>query len=227
MASRTFFAFLAACALLPAACDLNPQPEVPSGATGGVAATAGGGGAGATLGMGGSNGGSGAVGGAAGSGMGGSTSSGGQGGFVECSPACDAGEICNAGACTDDPCDPNTCDAKQACKPNADFSAAGCFDSCAGVNCAGGQVCMDGTCVATGCPAACAPGEVCLPRDGGYECVADPCLAPTAPACGANQVCDPAMGACAPDPCTGVKCPADQLCAQGECVYPSDAGDAG
>ncbi len=232
---NAWLALVVGCAVSCAwACDLNPQPEVPSGAAaaagaggfGGTAAGSGlGGSAGAGIGGYGGGAGAGATSGPGGSGGG----SGGGTGITDCLPACNAGEVCNLGKCVDDPCEPNSCDAKQACKPNADFSAAGCFDSCASVNCAAAEQCDDGKCAPTGCSVTCAAGEVCLPGgDGGYACVPDPCTTEAGVLCGANQACDPLTLGCVLDPCIGVKCPAGQTCNAGQCVYAADAGgDAG
>ena len=228
---NAWLALVVGCAVSCAwACDLNPQPEVPSGAA--AAAGAGGfGGTAAGSGIGGSAGvGIGGYGGGAGAGTGGSGGGSGGGiGITDCLPACTAGEVCNLGKCVDDPCEPNSCDAKQACKPNADFTAAGCFDSCASVNCAAAEQCDDGKCAPTGCSVTCAAGEVCLPGgDGGYACVPDPCTTEAGVLCGANQACDPLTLGCVLDPCIGVKCPAGQTCNAGQCVYAADAGgDAG
>ncbi len=239
---RVWLALVLGCALAgAAACDLNPQPEVPSGAAAAAGAGAfggstgtggfgGGAGGGAGVGIGGtSSGGSGAT-----SGFGGSAGTAGSGtgggtGVTDCLPACKASEVCNVGKCVDDPCDPNSCSAKQACKPNADFTAAGCFDSCASVNCNAGEQCDDGNCESTGCSVTCNFDEVCMPQpDAGYACVPDPCASDGGPLCGANQACDPMTLMCVPDPCIGVKCPSGQECNAGQCVYSSDAGaDAG
>jgi hypothetical protein len=215
-----FFALLAALAI-PVACDLNPQPEVPSStATGG---NSGGGGVGGSTGVGG-----GTTGGSGGIGIGGSggTNPLPDAGITPC--GCPTGQVCYAGGCIDDPCEPNTCDAKQACKPDPDFLASSCLDTCAGVSCASGQVCVDGKCE-TGCSAACVSGEVCASgADGGYECVPDACVGDAGVTCDAGQVCEPASGACMTDPCTGVKCPVGQSCVDGQCYFDSDAGvDAG
>lgn len=194
-------------ALALGACDLNPQPEVPGSSASGGATSGGSGGS------------------AAGGGGGGITVDAGTGGFGHappCAPDCASGELCNRGKCVADPCEPNTCDANEACKPQADFTAAGCFGSCATVTCAPGEVCQNGQCEATGCATDCDVGEACLPAtDAGYECVPDPCVGRLTP-CADGGVCDPMTNTCVLDPCTGVKCPQLQICVAGECELPAD-----
>jgi hypothetical protein len=198
-------------------CELNPQPEVPNSTVGGSDSgmggfgnAAGGGGTGANVGL------------DAGAGAGGTTA-------PACNPGCESGELCSSGKCIDDPCDPNSCEADQACKPNADFSASNCFASCAGVTCEDDETCVDGVCKVEEC-GGCAAGEVCQPADdGGFACDVDPCVTDAAPRCNAGESCDPVSGACTVDPCTGVKCPEGQSCASGQCQFDGDAapGDAG
>lgn len=207
------------------ACDLNPQPEVPSAGPpkdggGGISA----GGTGGGIGTGGAS-----VGGAAGSGFGGNGASGGisDAATEACASPCGAGQICDDGVCKDDPCDPNLCSAGEACKPNADFSAHACSVSCADVSCSPTETCVDGNCEPTGCTSACATGEICLGGgDGGYACQPDPCASDAAAPCSTGSVCDPFTLACVEDPCKGVKCPASQLCIAGECRWPAST-DAG
>lgn len=163
--------------------------------------------------------------------MGGSGGLGADAGTGKCAAGCGSGELCNSGECVDDPCAPNSCAAEKACKPNSDFTQANCLPSCADVTCSAGQTCVDGACVATGCAAACAANEVCASDgDGGYACVPDLCQGDAAGApCGIGETCEPASGACAPDPCNGVKCPNGQACGASECRWVGDAsnGDAG
>ncbi|MBX3129067.1 MAG: hypothetical protein KF718_20290 [Polyangiaceae bacterium] len=193
-------------------CELNPQPEVPGGGLGG------------TGGVGGSYAGSGGSG-ALGTGAGGS--GGGSGGGIAATPCggeCESGELCATGKCVDDPCEPNACDASEACKPTADFAAAGCFSSCANVTCGDGETCVDGDCQPTGCATACAPGEACSASgDGGFACMNDPCSSQST-SCAPGDVCDPVSGTCIADPCTGVKCPTGQACVLGQCLAATDAG---
>jgi hypothetical protein len=208
-----FFALLVALAAA-AACDLNPQPEVPSvdnaGGTSAGGVGGGGGGVGGKQGMG---------------GMGGSAgvSTLPDSGLTPC--PCPDGSVCHEGACVADPCEPNTCDAKQACKPDPSFLASSCVDTCAGVTCSAGAACSDGKCVPIGCASPCAADEVCAPADdGGYECFVDACATDAGAACNAGTVCDPVSGGCMPDPCIGVKCPVGQSCDGGECYFDGDAG---
>jgi hypothetical protein len=65
--------------------------------------------------------------------------------------------------------------------------------------------------------------------DGGGGCVPDLCAGDAAISCGLGESCAPTSGVCSPDPCNGVKCPAQQICAAGECRWSGDggAGDAG
>lgn len=228
---RVFLSFLLALGLA-AACNLNPQPEVPGGSagTGGfgaVDAGAGVGGAGATGGggMGGTN---------TSGGMGGAAGSGAVAGVVGCPTPCDTGKACNAetGNCVDDPCEPNSCATDQGCKPNADFTAAECFESCFGVVCDPGQTCVDGTCKTTGCATACTTGEVCAPTaDGGFACRPDLCAKDggAGTTCLPGATCNPVTGECDEDPCNAVKCPTAQSCNVGQCAASSDGGalDAG
>lgn len=190
------------------ACDLNPQPEVPGGtaASGGVAGVGAGG-----------KGGYAATGGLTGGGGGAEAGSG------PCGAGCASGDLCNAGACVPDLCASNSCDADQACKPNAAFTASNCVGSCATVSCPKGQSCVDGACQATGCADDCAAGEVCLPTEAGFACTPNPCDADAAAPCGLTETCEPASASCIPDPCNGVKCPANQQCSDGQCYWEPDA----
>jgi hypothetical protein len=220
---RAYWGAISACVALALAfggCELNPQPEVPAGiddsGVGGVGAGNAGGSGG--LGMGGGNGGTGA-----------NRSS--DGALSGCAPGCGKGQLCNQDACVDDPCDPNSCEADKACKPNADFTASDCFVSCAGVVCQNDEVCIDGTCQEEPCAGACTANEVCqVDADGGFACGVNPCETDGAPACLTGEVCDPFTAGCALDPCIGVKCPTGQLCSRGQCAFVDDSGspaDAG
>lgn len=197
-------------------CELNPQPEVPAGTDdsgiGGKLNTGGTGGLG--------------VGGSGGSGTG--ASSGNDSAVSGCAPGCGEGKLCNQDACVDDPCEPNSCEADQACKPNADFSASDCFQSCAGVTCQSDEVCVDGVCQPDECSGSCAGNEICqVNREGGFACGVDPCETDAAPNCAAGEVCDPLTAGCALDPCNGVKCPTGQLCERGQCHFENDGGPSG
>ena len=122
---------------------------------------------------------------------------------------CPDGEACNADTCVDDPCDPfpTDCNPDQGCRPNATFDGHECFASCADVSCGATEHCIDGSCQATGCGAACPSGELCVePSDAGTE-----------------QCCDPMTTACGNDPCAGVQCPSGQFCDSfGQCVNPPE-----
>jgi len=150
---------------------------------------------------------------------------------------CKTGEVCNAGACVDDPCEPNPCPGEAGdgtvCKPNASFTEPRCVKSCADVTCQSGELCVEGECVTTGCTggtgsALCPAGEVCAADgDGGFACTTDKCQTDGGQACSNGAYCDPATGSCGNDPCTGVLCPAAQTCVAGECYWTPEGGGTG
>jgi hypothetical protein len=216
---RSYWGVISASALLAlafGACELNPQPEVPAGTEDSGLGGTGNSGGGGTGGLG--NGGSGGVGATAGN----------DGALSGCAPGCDQGKLCNQDACVDDPCEPNSCEADQACKPNADFTASDCFLSCAGVACQSDEVCVDGQCQPDECSGACGASEVCqVNREGGFACGVNPCETDAAPSCASGEVCDPFTAGCALDPCNGVKCPTGQLCERGQCEFENDGGSSG
>jgi hypothetical protein len=154
----------------------------------------------------------------------------------QCQPAndctffgCPAGELCSLGACVHDPCSPNPCAASEVCKPTSSFADHRCVRSCAGVTCAAAERCVEGDCVATGCPAGCLSTESCQPSgDGGFACQPSRCiLADGGTPCPSGGVCDPVTGQCGNDPCTGVVCPAGQACRDNECVIALPSTDGG
>lgn len=129
-------------------------------------------------------------------------------------PCAGCATACFQGQCTPNPCQPNPCPAGQACKPDATFTGFTCFDSCANVNCMGGQVCVSGQCI-TPCTPDCPSGQFCdytLPTP---ACAPSQCALPT---CADGSCCDPKTGACGGCPCEGVVCPAMQACVDGQCV---------
>ena len=80
-------------------------------------------------------------------------------------------------------------------------------------DCASGQVCRSGTCVAEPkCPdTPCASGEKCLAT----KCYPTSCGNTV---CGASQAC--VNGACTDDACAGKSCPSGQRCVAGACFVP-------
>src|SRR5690606_4361382 len=62
---------------------------------------------------------------------------------------CAGGLSCHSGACVDDPCQPNPCQADEVCKPNAAFDDFKCTPSCADVTCPATERCVDGACTPT------------------------------------------------------------------------------
>lgn len=144
---------------------------------------------------------------------------------TKCSAGCLDNEVCNEGSCVQDPCTPNSCAADQACKPNAAFTASECKPTCANVTCGAAENCEDGQCKPSGCGSGCPGGQLCASTaDGGTVCTVDLCAGDAAAPCEPGEACDPATGACAPDPCNAVKCPAGQACVQGQCYLSVDAG---
>ncbi len=141
---------------------------------------------------------------------------------------CNAGAICSGGTCVDDPCDPNPCEPTEVCKPDATRTEARCVASCASVECDPIERCVEGDCVPTGCAEPCAIGQVCQDDgEGGLVCGPSRCDATVLLPCANGAYCDPATGACGDPPCTGVVCPADQVCELGECVTPSSSSQGG
>ena len=140
---------------------------------------------------------------------------------------CAGGLSCHNGACVDDPCQPNPCQADEVCKPNAAFDDFKCTPSCADVTCPATERCVDGACTPTGCDRDCgaAPGEaqVCKPDgNGGFSCEPSACANPF---CDDGSYCDPINGSCGDDPCAAVLCPSGQTCKGGECF--ASSGGAG
>lgn len=129
-------------------------------------------------------------------------------------PCAGCDSACFQGQCVPNPCEPNPCPAGQACKPNSGFSGFTCFDSCANVNCMGGQICVGGQCV-TPCTPDCPSGQFCdysLPTP---ACAPSQCALPTCPD---GSCCDPKTGVCGGCSCEGVVCPPMQACSNGQCI---------
>jgi uncharacterized repeat protein (TIGR01451 family) len=143
---------------------------------------------------------------------------------------CPAGQTCQpstgecldlcAGVRCDDGlrCDPDT----RRCQPDDCFffqddcgPDQACIDGhcaahpCAGVDCAPGSYCRAGECVGLCDDVPCPGGQRCA----GGECVDDPCAAVDC-----SEYCDPATGACGPDPCAGIECLTGRICEGGECI---------
>ncbi len=133
---------------------------------------------------------------------------------------CPPGQACSANnACVTDPCNPNPCTATQECRPTPNLTSFSCVASCAGIDCAVGQTCVNGTCQATGCPSGCPAGQYCLAGagDAGASCGPSRC---SATSCAQGGYCDPQTGSCGADPCAAVVCPTSQVCQAGQCVLP-------
>jgi len=126
---------------------------------------------------------------------------------------------CVAGECEADTCIGVSCDATDFCRRGT------CVESCAGVSCPTGESCRAGACVPDACAGvSCVTGRVCDATSG--ECIIDACIGATG--CPQSTVCEPVSGECMRDPCLGVSCPAEQLCADGECLATTPiAVDAG
>jgi MYXO-CTERM domain-containing protein len=133
-------------------------------------------------------------------------------------PGCD--KACSGGACVDNPCTPDSCPPNQVANPSADFMTCDCVESCAGVECAGGQMCVDGQCI-DWCNPDCGQGQVCDPST--VTCVDDMC---TEDSCPDGSYCDPLTGGCGDHPCEGVICPDGQTCEMGSC-FDDEAGTGG
>lgn len=128
-------------------------------------------------------------------------------------------QVCNNGSCVTNPCTPTSCPG-QTCVPSADASTFTCVDSCAGKQCALGEVCVDGACVVD-CPT-CAAGETCDYTQKPATCVKNLCTMP----CANGGCCDPLTGACGNCPCDGVVCPSGQVCQNGDC-FSGQGGSGG
>ncbi len=129
---------------------------------------------------------------------------------------CASGELCDAqsGDCVKDACVDAGCKSDQVCRDGK------CERSCASVTCPDGKRCAAGSCVTDKCAAAhCKTGQVCDPSGG--SCVDNACADKS---CGDGLSCDPKSGECVLDPCWNVHCPADQLCAAGQCQTPAGSG---
>ncbi len=138
---------------------------------------------------------------------------------------CETGAMCIDGDCVADPCAENPCEPDETCKPSSARDEARCVPSCADVECDDDERCVEGECLPTGCSEPCDQDEVCLPTG---ECGQSPCRTEEdALPCSDGAYCEPTTGACVDDPCTGVHCPAGQVCAAGECYRDTTAGAGG
>jgi hypothetical protein len=141
-----------------------------------------------------------------------------------CTPGCGPGQRCEAGAagasCVDNSCDSLRCGAEQACVAASQGSGFVCVDNrCASdIDCAEGQHCRTGLCVAD----VCTPGETtcagqsvreCMPNGAGViEQVACVSAAELVSECRAEA--DGAACSCRDD----WDCPAHTECLQGRCA---------
>jgi Notch 1 len=124
---------------------------------------------------------------------------------------CDYLPKCSAAEiCVDSTCQANPC--KDVTCPGDGFCRGGtCVASCQGVRCGATQECRDGACVATGCAVDCGDG-VCNPELG--ACQNNRC---SGVLCPQSKACEPLTGRCIADACQGVTCPSGQTCSLGQC----------
>ncbi len=106
-------------------------------------------------------------------------------------------------------CHPEPCAAAY-CSPGLTCTDAvgACSDPCVGVQCAAGERCVFGECLAEPCPDGCIEGERCT-ADG---CLGDPCADVD---CGQDAFCRD--GECV-DACRVASCGPDRVCVDGLCV---------
>ena len=132
---------------------------------------------------------------------------------------------CNLGSCQQTKCDPDPCQADEECVPNldpGDPTGYTCVKSCAGVTCASGKTCVQGTCKPT-CVPDCPAGQYCDTSGATPACLATNCGA-----CSDGSCCDDKTGSCGHNcPCNGVVCPSGQVCVNDSCVEPSGTGGGG
>ncbi len=145
----------------------------------------------------------------------------------------DSGTFCDPvlRACVE-PCFAVGCPGSQDCNP----VSGQCEDRCVGVECAVGELCVNGRCLLGDCGAhGCAGALICQ----GGVCVPDRCASENCPVgqfCRGNACvagCDGVScpigascvdGRCVDDPCGGFACPAGQACREGECGLDACAG---
>ncbi|MBU51950.1 MAG: hypothetical protein CL920_24935 [Deltaproteobacteria bacterium] len=132
------------------------------------------------------------------------------------SPTCPgADQQCTDGKCEDNQCkgsNPKQCAADEFCRP----SDGACAKSCANIQCATGQTCVDGQCKQDPCASVtCGVGKVCVQGD----CKDDKCSVKDP--CKHGRTCNKQLNLCQSDPCAGVQCPNSQeVCREGQCVAP-------
>ena len=129
-------------------------------------------------------------------------------------PCAVCGQVCNNGACIADPCTPTSCPSSQECKPDPGFTGFTCVTPCGSLTCPTGKACSDGKCVDS-CDPACVPGQTCDMSQKPPTCVADKCVANP---CTDSSCCNPVTGTCGNCPCTGILCPKESTCQDGQCV---------
>jgi MYXO-CTERM domain-containing protein len=107
-------------------------------------------------------------------------------------------QVCMQGRCVD--CNDLGCEAGKICVGGMCKT-----DKCLGVVCGTNQYCADGSCIDLCEPGKCGAGQSCVAG----TCAADPCANVF---CNQGDFCDPATGACQPNRCLAMQCPAGQQC---------------
>ena len=124
--------------------------------------------------------------------------------FETCAAGCcDAGEVCEAGAC---------------CLPDCAGASCGAPDGCGGL--------CDGPCPVP--EVQCVDGACCLPNCAGKDCGdSDGCGGTCIGDCGENQACIDGACACIDQQCGGTCCPGGAVCLDDACCVPSTCLELG